>query len=69
MKKFLILFTLLTLCLSTSPVEAKYVKGYRRSNGTYVSGHHKTKADKIKANNYSAKGHRAPSGRKGYRKY
>lgn len=43
------------------------VKGYYRSNGTYVQPHHRTSPDKSIWNNYSTKGNINPyTGRKGY---
>lgn len=43
------------------------VKGYYRSNGTYVQPHYRTSPDNSLFNNYSTKGNVNPyTGRKGY---
>ena len=43
-----------------------YVKGYYRSNGTYVQPHYRTSPDNSLLNNYSTKGNVNPyTGRKG----
>ena len=44
-----------------------YVKGYYRSNGTYVQPHYRTSPDNSLLNNYSTKGNVNPyTGSKGY---
>ena len=44
-----------------------YVKGYYRSNGTYVQPHYRTSPDNSLFNNYSTKGNVNPyTGSKGY---
>ena len=44
------------------------VKGYYRSNGTYVQPHYRTSPDNSILNNYSTKGNINPyTGRKGYK--
>ncbi len=44
------------------------VKGYYRSNGTYVQPHYRTRPDSSILNNYSTKGNINPyTGRKGYK--
>ncbi len=68
MKKILALFLLFlsvssSVAVLTSPyVEARssrsspndiYVKGYTRSNGTYVAPYYRTKRDNSRMNNYS----------------
>ncbi len=43
------------------------VKGYYRSNGTYVQPYYRSNSDSYKFNNYSAKGNYNPyTGKKGY---
>lgn len=48
-----ILVFIFVFLLSTSQVDAGWVNGYYRSNGTYVSGYYKTDPDVYKWNNYS----------------
>ena len=47
-----ILFVMLVLLLIASNAVAGWVKGYYRSNGTYVSGHYRSAPDNSKWNNY-----------------
>jgi hypothetical protein len=44
---------LLILALAISAANAKTVRGYMKKNGTYVSPHIRSKADKSIYNNYS----------------
>lgn len=57
------------LLLVISPTfagESVRVKGYTRKNGTYVQPSHRTKANKTKIDNWSAKGNVNPyTGRSG----
>ena len=52
--------------------DAAYTHSYTRHNGTKitkVSGYHRTRADKIKSNNFSTKGNKnIYTGKKGYKK-
>ena len=62
------IFCILFLFSLVLPVQAKYVKGYYKSNGTCVNGYHRTRADYSKYNNYSTKGNYNPyTGQKGYK--
>lgn len=55
------------LVLFAGVAEAKYQKGYYRKNGTYVSGHYKTRSNHTRYDNYSTRGNRNPyTGKKGY---
>lgn len=71
MKKFLIgLIFAIALVLSVSDLaEARVsrVKGYIRSNGTYVQPYYKTSPNKSKIDNWSTRGNYNPyTGKKGY---
>lgn len=70
MKKLLVL--LFVALMTTTAVYAQgytYQRGYvRKSSGTYVTGHYKTRSDRTNHNNYSTSGNRNPhTGSKGYR--
>ena len=70
MKKLLI--TLLVVFLTTATAlsqGSRYQRGYyRKSSGTYVTGHFKTRSDRTNWNNYSTSGVRNPyTGSRGYR--
>ncbi len=70
MKKLLVSFIFSILVFSIfipSSVEAATrVKGYTKSNGTYVAPHYKTPPNKSKFDNFSTKGNINPyTGRKG----
>lgn len=62
MKKFIALFVfLLTLfTLSVAFAGDVYVRGYTRSDGTYVQPHYRTAPDGNLLNNYSTKGNTNP---------
>ena len=63
--KFVVIFTFITLIIS-APAFARRVRGYMRSDGTYVHSYHRTNKDHSKSNNYSAKGNTNPyTGKKG----
>lgn len=65
MKKLLILLLLITF---VTPAYAEYVRGYYKSNGTYVNGYNRTRADYTKLNNYSTQGNYNPyTGQQGYK--
>lgn len=60
----LILFFFQTVVIAAPP---QRVNGYHKKNGIYVQTHYRTKADRRKINNYSAKGNYNPyTGKKGY---
>ena len=69
MKKTMI-FALVLAMVGIGAADAKYVRGhYRKSTGSYVSGYHRTRADRVKFNNYSTRGNRNPyTGKKGYKR-
>lgn len=69
MKKYISILVIL-MVLSPSITLAGYTRGYVKSNGTYVAPTYKTIPNKIKFDNYSAKGNYNPySGKKGYKKW
>lgn len=54
--KRVLFFSALLLILSGFITEASalvYVRGYTKSNGTYVEPHYRTNPDGIKSNNFS----------------
>jgi hypothetical protein len=55
-------FLLLFICFSHLTVSARdvYVRGYTRSNGTYVAPHHRSSPDSNPYNNYSTRGNTNP---------
>lgn len=60
MKQFLsILFFLISL-LTFAQKQDVYVKGYYRSNGTYVEGHYRTAPNQTINDNYSTQGNVNP---------
>jgi hypothetical protein len=64
MKKLLLI---VMLALSTHALADKYVRGYSKSDGTYVQGHYKTESNGTKYDNYSTKGNTNPyTGKQGY---
>ena len=66
MKK--LIFVLLGVCVLSGGAEAAYTRGYMKRNGTYVSGYHRTSADRTRINNYSIRGNVNPyTGKKGYK--
>lgn len=51
----------------TNP-NTRYQRGYTRSDGTYVQGHHKTQSNQTNLDNYSTSGNtNSYTGRRGYR--
>jgi hypothetical protein len=58
--KNLVMLSLIGLFLNTALAKDVYVKGYTRSNGTYVQGHHRTTSDNTVNNNYSTSGNTNP---------
>lgn len=66
-KKFVIV-VILMLCAVTPAFSVQRVKGYIKSNGTYVQPHFRTNKNYTKLNNYSTKGNKNPyTGKKGYK--
>ncbi len=71
MKKLHILAILLALVISLFSVSvadaATRVRGYYRSNGTYVQSYYRTSPNYTKLDNYSTRGNYNPyTGKKGY---
>lgn len=57
---------LLILATATTALAGSYVKGYTRSDGTYVQGHYRSSPDSSNNNNYSTRGNTNPySGQQG----
>jgi uncharacterized protein YxeA len=54
MKSHLLIFSLI-LCISTSALASKHVKGYTKRDGTYVAPHHRSDPNKTQRDNYSSK--------------
>lgn len=73
MKKLfvLLLFVAAILFASAEPADAAVrVRGYYRSNGTYVQPHYRSNPDRLRYNNYSSRGNYNPyTGARGYRNY
>lgn len=67
-KKFLVTFTfLLTAFLSSDAFSQVKVKGYYRSDGTYVKPHYRSSPDSTVNNNWSTEGNVNPyTGKEGY---
>ncbi len=62
MKKILSALLVISILIFAGSAFAKdtYVKGYNRSNGTYVQPHYRTSPDNSLHNNYSTKGNVNP---------
>lgn len=58
MKKFLCFFIIFLLCGNC--YAANYVRGYYRSNGTYVEPHYRSKANATRYDNYLTRGNYNP---------
>ena len=66
MKKIIVL--LLMLSVGSSVLADQYVRGYYRSNGTYVNGYHRTSPNSTRLDNYSTRGNVNPyTGQRGYK--
>jgi len=53
----------------TPLVNAEYVQGYTRSNGTYVQGYSRSAPNQFKFDNYSSQGNTNPfTGNRGYQR-
>ncbi len=64
MKKLLLVTAII---MAASAANAEYVRGYNRSDGTYVQPHYRTAPDNSMYNNYSTQGNQNPyTGREGY---
>lgn len=64
-----LIFVSLILCVaSTSFARDTFVRGYTRSDGTYVQGHYRSAPDSSTLNNYSTRGNVNPyTGERGSR--
>ncbi|MFA5879829.1 MAG: hypothetical protein WC860_06600 [Candidatus Margulisiibacteriota bacterium] len=68
LKLFSFLIILTGLLFSVIPAEAAYVRGYVRSNGTYVQPHYRSNANSTQYDNYSTKGNVNPyTGEEGHK--
>lgn len=66
MKKGLICLTCLLFAISTTAIAGTYVRGYTKSNGTYVAPHYRSSPNSTTYDNYSTKGNYNPyTGQKG----
>lgn len=72
MKKLLVV-AIAAICLLVSlgiTYADVYVRGYYRSNGTYVAPHYRSDPDGYRLNNWSSKGNVNPyTGKKGTKRY
>jgi len=67
---FAVITALFMLSTSASPIEAARVRGYTKSNGTYVQPYYRSSPNSSKYDNYSSSGNYNPySGRRGYNKW
>ena len=67
MNKRISLALLAGLALSNTVSADEYVKGYTRSDGTYVHGHYRSSQNGYRYDNYSSSGNTNPyTGDKGY---
>ena len=69
-KPFLIFFIFLFTFMSIQPVYSDVrVRGYHRSDGTYVRPHYRTSPNRTMRDNYSTYGNRNPyTGQRGYKR-
>jgi hypothetical protein len=69
MKK-LITLALLAISFTASINADTYVKGYTRSNGTYVAPHYRSDSNSTRSDNWSTRGNTNPyTGKKGYKSW
>lgn len=65
---FLKLILIATTLISTTTFADTYVKGYTRSNGTYVQPHYRSDSNGTKSDNWSSSGNTNPyTGQRGYK--
>ena len=72
MKKVMaiVLSVIFMLSLMITSFAGSYVRGYYRSNGTYVSPYYRSTSDSYRYNNYSSWGNYNPyTGARGYKTY
>lgn len=55
-----IIFIAALAAFSTTALADKYVKGYTRSDGTYVAPHYRSDANSNRSDNYSSQGNTNP---------
>ena len=55
-----LLILVIAMLVSTIAIADTYVKGYFKSNGTYVQPHHRSDPDSSVSNNWSTKGNVNP---------
>jgi hypothetical protein len=60
MKKLIFAIAMFIFSFNSFAQTSTYVKGYSRSNGTYVNGYYRTTPDCTKNNNYSTIGNLNP---------
>ena len=60
MKKLIALLLAISFLLTTTLAYAEYVRGYYRSNGTYVQGYNRSDRNATVRDNYSYKGNVNP---------
>lgn len=71
MKRLICTLIVIFIFLFSSISFAKdvYVRGYTKSNGTYVHGYHRSSPNQYKYDNYSSQGNTNPyTGQKGYQR-
>ncbi len=54
------IFLIILLFASSAAFADTYVKGYTKSNGTYVEGHYRSDANSQRSDNYSSQGNTNP---------
>jgi len=69
MKKLLSILLIVLIAVTGAFAQGqRYQRGYLRKDGTYVTGHYKTRSDRTNHNNFSTTGQRNPyTGRNGHR--
>ena len=50
-----LIFVIIALSIATSAIADTRVKGYTRSDGSYVQGHSRSNSDSSRSNNYGSK--------------
>jgi len=67
MKKIITIGLLIIASISSTHA-VTYIKGYVRSNGTYVAPHYRSDSNNSRYDNWTTKGNRNPyTGKKGYK--
>jgi len=60
MKKAIFAILVMPLLLSGGAMADQYVRGYTKSNGTYVQPHYRSAPDSSRSDNYSSQGNVNP---------